>query len=78
METVFLENLKKQSYTMKESLRALRTNLQFCGDDIKTISSNLGHATVAMTMDIYAHYTEDMRNDSSRRMQEYSERFKNL
>ena len=48
------------------------------GDDIKTISSNLGHATVAMTMDIYAHYTEDMRNDSSRRMQEYSGRFKNL
>lgn len=48
------------------------------GDDIKTISSNLGHATVAMTMDIYAHYTEDMRNDSSRRMQEYSERFKDL
>ena len=37
MESVVLGNLKEHSYAMKESLRALKTNLRFCGDDIKTI-----------------------------------------
>ena len=32
MKSVTFENLKKQNYTMKESLRALKTNIQFCGD----------------------------------------------
>lgn len=48
------------------------------GDDIKTISSNLGHTTIAVTMDIYAHFTDDMRNESARRMDEYMKRFSNL
>lgn len=48
------------------------------GDDIKTISSNLGHSTVSVTMDIYAHFTDDMRNDSADRMEQYSKRFANL
>lgn len=37
MQTVRLEKIKKQSYAWQESLRALRTNLQFCGDDKKVI-----------------------------------------
>ena len=37
MGTVELESLPALSYTMKESLRSLRTNIQFCGDDIHTI-----------------------------------------
>lgn len=37
METVKFGKLKDQSNAMQESLRALRTNIQFCGDDIKTI-----------------------------------------
>jgi integrase len=45
------------------------------GDDIKTISSNLGHSTITMTMDTYAHFTEDMANDSAARMEAYSARF---
>lgn len=43
------------------------------GDDIKTISENLGHAPVAFTMDVYAHVTEQMRKDSAQRMQAYIE-----
>lgn len=55
METVTLENIKQHSYTMKESLRALKTNIQFCGDDIKTILitsalPNEGKSTVAMDL----------------------------
>ena len=39
------------------------------GDDFKTISDNLGHATVAFTMDRYGHLTDKMRDESSKRMQ---------
>ena len=40
------------------------------GDDIKTISTNLGHATVAFTLDRYGHVTDSMRDESSRKMQQ--------
>lgn len=39
------------------------------GDDIKTVQSNLGHATAAFTLDRYAHFTERMRQDSAQRME---------
>ena len=37
MQTVEFTRINDMSSTMRESLRALRTNIQFCGDDIKTI-----------------------------------------
>ena len=37
MQSVELSNIKPMSTTMRESVRALRTNLQFCGDDVRTI-----------------------------------------
>ena len=37
MREVNLTSLSKQSNTMTEALRELRTNIGFCGDDIKTI-----------------------------------------
>ena len=40
-------------------------------DDIKTVSENLGHATVAFTLDVYGHATDQMRKDSADRMQAY-------
>ena len=43
------------------------------GTDIKTVSSNLGHATVAFTLDTYGHVTEQMQKDSADRMQKYLE-----
>lgn len=61
METIELRNIKKHSYTKTESLRALKTNIQFCGDDIKTIlfTSTLpdeGKSTV--TFDLARSLTE--------------------
>lgn len=44
------------------------------GEDIKTVSENLGHATVAFTMDTYAHVTDAMKKRSGDRMQEFIER----
>ena len=37
MREVNLTSLSKQSNTMTEALRELRTNIGFCGDDIRTI-----------------------------------------
>lgn len=61
MKTVKFGKLKKQNYTMKESLRALKTNIQFCGDDIRTLVltsalPNEGKSTV--TLDLARSLTE--------------------
>ena len=41
------------------------------GDDIKTVQSNLGHATAVFTLDVYGHFTDDMRQASSQRMEQF-------
>lgn len=41
------------------------------GDDIKTVQTNLGHATAAFTLDVYGHATEQMKRDSAARMDAY-------
>ena len=37
MNKVELTSLKRHSHTLTESLRTLRTNIQFCGDNVRTI-----------------------------------------
>lgn len=41
------------------------------GDDIKTVQENLGHATAAFTLDVYGHVTEQMKQESANRMEQY-------
>ena len=41
------------------------------GDDIKTVQENLGHATAAFTLDIYGHVTEQMKQESANRMDQF-------
>lgn len=43
------------------------------GTDVKTVSSNLGHATVAFTMDQYAHVSEMMKKNSASLMENFIE-----
>ncbi len=43
------------------------------GDDIKTIQSNLGHATAAFTLDVYGHVTSKMKQESAARMEKFIE-----
>ena len=55
METVVINQLKNQSYTMKESLRALKTSISFSGKGIKSIlftssMPNEGKSTVVMDL----------------------------
>ena len=46
------------------------------GDDPKTVSESLGHATVAFTLDVYGHVTDKMRKESADRMQAYIQSLK--
>lgn len=41
------------------------------GDDIKTVQDNLGHATASFTLDVYGHVTEQMKQASAARQQDY-------
>ena len=43
------------------------------GVDPKTVSTNLGHATVAFTLDKYGHVTKAMMDDSASKMQRFIE-----
>jgi len=41
------------------------------GDDLKTVQENLGHATASFTLNVYAHVTDQMKQDSAARMEQY-------
>ena len=41
------------------------------GDDIKTVQSNLGHATASFTLDVYGHVSQNMRRQSAERMDRF-------
>ena len=41
------------------------------GDDIKTVQSNLGHATASFTLDVYGHVSQKMHQQSAERMEEF-------
>lgn len=40
-------------------------------DDIKTVQSNLGHATARFTLDVYGHVSQKMRQQSAERMEQF-------
>jgi capsular exopolysaccharide synthesis family protein len=55
MDTVKFRNIKEFSYAKKESLRTLKTNLQFCGDDVRVVMftssfPNEGKSTIAFDL----------------------------
>lgn len=41
------------------------------GDDIKTVQENLGHASAAFTMNVYAHASQKMKQRSASNMEAY-------
>ena len=59
-----LEGVRFHDMRHTYAVNALRA-----GDDLKTVQGNLGHATAAFTLDRYGHVTEQMKQDSARRME---------
>lgn len=43
------------------------------GDDFKTVSDSLGHATAAFTLDVYGHVSDEMRQQHALRQQAFIE-----
>jgi integrase len=41
------------------------------GDNIKEVQTNLGHSTVAITLDLYSHVTQEMKKASADRMERF-------
>ena len=41
------------------------------GDDIKTVQENMGHASASFTLNVYGYVTEQMRRESSERMEKF-------
>ena len=41
------------------------------GDDVKTVQTNLGHASAAFTLDVYGHVSDRMQRESAARMENY-------
>lgn len=48
------------------------------GDDIKTVQTNLGHASAQFTLDVYGHVTKKMQKDSAERIQLFYEQLQML
>lgn len=46
------------------------------GDDIKTVQTNLGHATASFTLDVYGHVSQKMKADSAARMEAFIQSIK--
>ena len=46
------------------------------GTDVKTVSEMAGHSTIAVTMDVYAAATNEMKEAAARRRQEAHEKAK--
>lgn len=48
------------------------------GDDLKSVQGNLGHATAAFTLNVYGHFTNEMKQDSASRMDDFAKTKFNL
>ena len=59
-----IENMRFHDLRHTYALLSLQS-----GCDIKTLSANLGHATVAFTLDRYGHVSREMLKQNSERMQ---------
>ena len=65
-DSLSAEYRKNHCRTRKELFAAI--SLQN-GDDIKTVSENLDHASVTFTLDVYGHVTDKKNKDSADKMQ---------
>ena len=73
-----LRNIDLESTRFHDLRHTYAVNSIRAGDDIKTIQSNLGHASAAFTLDKYGHFTEQMKQDSATRMENFIKGVLNL
>src|SRR5262249_38653407 len=54
--------------TIHELRHAYATLSHAAGEDIKTISENLGHSTIKTTLDIYTHVSQQVKERAANRL----------
>ena len=69
VKSLGLENVRFHDLRHTFAVNSLKA-----GDDIKTVQENLGHHTASFTLDVYAHVTGGMKQDSAKRMEQYLQR----
>jgi integrase len=69
LKSLGLENVRFHDLRHTFAVNSLKA-----GDDIKTVQENLGHHTASFTLDVYAHVTGGMKQDSAKRMELYLQR----
>jgi len=63
-----------EPHRLHDCRHTFAVNSIHAGDDIKTIQENMGHFSAAFTLDKYGHVTDDMRDESANRMQNFIQR----
>ena len=66
LERIGLPNFRFHDLRHSYAVAAIRS-----GDDIKTVQTNLGHATATFTLDVYGHVTDNMKQESAQRMENF-------
>ena len=69
------DKMGKPALTVHDLRHAYATLCLQNGDDLKTVSANLGHSTIAITADIYASVSQKMQNASAERMERFIQQF---
>lgn len=76
--TVTFHNIMKKSNVPKIRFHDLRhthaTLLLEAGVSLKEVQERLGHSSIKMTGDIYAHVTEEMKSNASKKFSEYMQK----
>ncbi len=67
------ESLGRPDLTPHSLRHTCATAALASGADVKSVQTLLGHAHASITLDVYAHATEDMKRDTANRMQAYFE-----
>ena len=65
-KTIGIEDLSPHDLRHSYAVAALRS-----GADAKTVQNNLGHASAAMTLDVYAKYTDDMGKVAAQKFNDF-------
>lgn len=68
---VILEKSGIADHRFHDMRHTFAVSMLDAGEDLKSLQENLGHATAAFTLTQYAHVSQKMRLQSSKRMNDY-------
>lgn len=67
------KNMDRPEMVFHDLRHTYAVNSILAAEDIKSLSANMGHTSVAFTLDRYAKFTHDMRDISAKKQQQFIE-----